>query len=138
MLKKIKIDTVFDAITKSCWKHGLQYETIIKNNEVIEIRLKSRREQVLFKFHKTDMVFVDDYEKFVLKMELLDIKRGVYITTGVFEGKVVKNYRRVFPFFNNVNIEDNVDFIKGQLGLWGKAAEVFKYKKLNFYRYLPN
>jgi hypothetical protein len=138
MLKRVKVDFIFEGLTKSCWKNGLEYETLMKNNEVLEIRVKGRKEEVLIKFHKANMVFLEDYERFLLMMETLGIKKGVYITTGVFEGRIIRNNKKAFPFTNNVKIEDNYAFIKSQLGIHVSAADVFKNKKLTFYNYLPS
>lgn len=138
VLKKIKMDMVFNAITNNCWKNGIQYETLIKNNEVLVMKLNGKKEVVLLKFHKSDMVFAEDYERLVLIMDELGIKKGIYITTGVFEAKIIKNLKKPFSTFHNIKIENNLAFIRGQLGLTGKAVDIFKYKKLTFLNYLPN
>jgi hypothetical protein len=137
LLKKIETDIIFDSITKSCWKNGIQFETLMKNREILEIKLKGRKEAVLFRFHKIEMIFLEDYERFVLNMEVCGAKRGIYITTGVFEGKILKNYKKIFPFYGTIKIIDNFYFIKSQLGFFGTSEEVFKRKNLKLFKYLP-
>lgn len=137
LIRKIKTEDVFDSITKSCWKSGIQYETLIKNPDMLDIKLKGRKEVVLIRFHKIDMVFSEDYEKFILRMEVNDVKKGIYITTGVFEGKIMKMHRKIFHLHRSVKEVDNFNFIKSQLGLYGSATEVFKNNKLKFFKYLP-
>lgn len=138
MIKKIRIDMIFDSITRSCWKSGIQYETIMKNAEILDIKLKGRKEVVLIRFHKAEMIFVEDYERFIIEMEVHGVKKGTYITTGVFEGKIIKTNNKAFPHSRQVKVVDYFNFIKSQLGMYGMAAEVFKTKKLRFYKYLPS
>jgi hypothetical protein len=138
MIKKIRIDMIFDSITRNCWKSGIQYETLMKNAEILDIKLKGRKEVVLIRFHKADMIFIEDYERFIIEMEVHGVKRGTYITTGVFEGKIIKINSKVYSLSRQVKVIDFFDFIKSQLGLYGIASEVFKSKKLRFYKYFPS
>jgi hypothetical protein len=138
MLRKVNIDTVFNTLTKDCWKNRIQYETILKNDSFLIIKLIGRRQKIIFKFHKADMVFIEDYEKFLGFIGNHNASKGIYICTGVFEGKVEKDLVVNFPLINNVKIEDGFHFIKRQLGLGGKAIEVFKSNKLSFLVYLPS
>jgi 2-hydroxy-3-keto-5-methylthiopentenyl-1-phosphate phosphatase len=137
MLRKINIDAVFNALTKECWRNDIQYKTILKDGNSLIIKLIGRKQIVLFRFHKTDMVFDEDYEKFVGLINIYSASKGVYICTGVFEGKVEKNFVSNFHFLNGIKIEDGFHFVKRNLGLRQKAAEIFKNNKFNFLVYLP-
>lgn len=136
MLKRMKTEVILDIITKCCWRYSIQYEILIKNLEILEIKLKGSNETVLLKFHKSGMVFHEDYEKFLLAMDVHGVRRGIYITSGVFEGRILKQHKNVFSK-KKVIIQDNFHFIKGQLGLKESAHNVFKLKKIDFFKYLP-
>ncbi|GIM30523.1 hypothetical protein CPJCM30710_31890 [Clostridium polyendosporum] len=135
-LKKIQIDMVFEILTKQCWKYGIQYEIIIKDKLELEIKLIGKREVVFLKFHKTLVVFKEDYNKFSNLAETLGADKAFYITTGVFQAEVYKlNQWKLFE--PRVVLEDNFHFIKKQLWMKRMYNENLKYKKLQFYRYLP-
>nr|WP_307905967.1 hypothetical protein [Clostridium botulinum] len=69
-------------------------------------------------------------------MKIYGVNKGVYITNGVFEVGLHKMENRTW-FYKKILLEDYRYFLKKQLGLRGKVSEVFKNKKINFYRYLP-
>lgn len=137
MMKKINIDTVFNALTKECWKNGIQYKTILKDGSSLIVRLIGRKQIILFKFHKTDMVFVEDYEKFISLIGIHSASKGIYICTGVFEGKVEKDFVTKFHFLDGIKIEDGFHFVKRHIGLRQKVIDIFKNNKFNFLVYLP-
>lgn len=137
MIRKINIDTVFSTFTKECWKNGIQYKTILKDENSFTIRLIGRKQITLFKFHKTDMVFVEDYEKFLGLINIYSASKGIYICTGVFEGKVEKDFISKFHFLDGIKIEDGFHFVKRNIGLRQKAIDIFKNNKFNFWVYLP-
>lgn len=137
IIKKIRTDTIFDSITKSCWKYSIQYETLLRNQEILDVKLKGRKEIILFRFHKVDMVFIEDYQRFTNNMEVHGVKRGVYITTGVFERKIINEFKKIIPVYRPVKMINNFDIAKSKLGLFGTSAEVFKHSKLKLFKYLP-
>jgi hypothetical protein len=137
MIKKLKTDHVFNSITKSCWKYDIQYETVIKNGEILELKLRGRKEAVLIRFHKVDKVFLEDYQRFTTNMEVHGVKRGIYITTGDFEDCIMKHYKKGIPFFRPIKLVNSFDLIKSRLGLHGSAGDVLRCKKIKFFRYLP-
>ena len=135
--KIIKVDSFYEALTKGCWKFGTQYNIIVKSNDVLEIKLSRGKKQIVIKFHKTLMVFMDDYERFLATLSRQNVKRGVYITTGVFEHKVIRSNRREIPTEKKVKLEDMFSFGRVQLGLWGKSQDMLRTRKLNLFKYLP-
>ena len=135
-LKKMKVDTILQCLTKDCWKNNIQYELIIKTNEMFIIKLFGRRTNSLFKYHNTEMVYIDDFKRFVYDFELSDASKAIYITTGVFEPKIIKLRHSMF-FNKKVKIYDNYAFIKNQLGFNGTVQEIFNKKKLKFFDYFP-
>lgn len=129
-LNIMNIDTIFQCLTKDCWVYGVQYDVVIKTQDYFIIKLFGRRKDVLIKYHKTDVVFSEDYDRFLYEVNLNESQRGVYITTGVFDFKISK-------FFNNkIIIEDNAHFIKYQLGFYATTKEVFYRRKIKFFKYL--
>ncbi len=135
-LKRITIDTVYEIITKNCWKYGIQYEVVVKNKELLDIRLQGSKTSKLIRFHKNNMVFIQDYNNFKSLMYVLEVKKGIYITTGVFEEKVFKANHN---FFNDksIKLEDNFDFIKKQIVMNPKHKNHIVYQYIDFQRYLP-
>lgn len=136
-IKYLKVDTFYEALTKGCWKFGIQYSILAKNNDTLEIKLCRGKKGVVIKFHKTLMVFMEDYERFLAALSRNSTSRGIYITTGVFEYKIINSYRRGISFDKKVKLEDMFSFGRGQIGLWGKSEEILSAKDLKLYKYLP-
>lgn len=134
--KKIDINIVYELLTKNCWKYGIQYEVIIKTKDLIEVRLYSEREEILFKFHKTPIVFIGEYNNFIDRLRACKVRKGIYITTGVFEEIILKSHSKRFEG-RKVILEDNFHFLKKQIWLKYKGKPL-KFKELQFYKYLPN
>jgi hypothetical protein len=135
--KALKVDCVCETLTKACWQFGTQYSIIVKNNDTLEIKLSRGKKEVIIKFHKTLMVFIDDYERFLATLSREKVNKGVYITTGVFEHKVIRNNRREIPTDRKIKLEDMFSFGRRQLGWKGKAEDMLRTRKLNLYKYLP-
>jgi len=129
-LNKMNIDIIFQCLTKDCWGYGIQYDIVIKTEDYFILKLFERRKDVLIKYHKTDLVFLEDYNRFLYELNLNKAQKGIYITTGVFD------FRKYNFFYNKVIIQDNMDFIKYQLGFYGTTKEVFHKKRIKFFKYL--
>lgn len=135
-LKKLTVNTITDSITKNCWKNNIQYDIILKNSEELLIKLDGRGKVWLLKYDKKTMIFYDEFDRFLNYMDIYKAEKGIYITIGFFETKILKSCHHVF--FNDVKLIDNIKFIKEQIGYCKKSDEVLKYGKLNFYSYFPN
>ncbi|GFP77527.1 hypothetical protein bsdtw1_03684 [Clostridium fungisolvens] len=127
---------VFKNLTKNCWIYGIQYEVIIKDRLTLEIKLIGKREKVLLKFNKTLVVFKEDYNSFIDLVELMEVDKAYFITTGVFQAEIYKlnNWKLSYP---KVFLEDSKAFLKRQIWSKKKYNEHLKYDKLDFNRYLP-
>lgn len=135
-MKKIKLDNILQCINKECWKINIQCSVILRTNDAIILKLEGVRETILLKYHRTDMIFVEDFDRFINILKSYKVNKGVYITTGVFEAKIAKITNH-FLFGNRVKLEDNFRFLKRQLGWKGKTEDTIKNNKLKFYHYLP-
>jgi hypothetical protein len=135
-LKRIKIDTILQRVAKLCWKYNIQYEIILKTNEMLIIKLIGNIETVAFKYHKTDMVLRKEVDFFLSKLDEIRASKGVYITTGEFERIEKYRVRNIFSKKDCI-LENKLAFIKKHLGLRGKAANELKIDRLKFYKYLP-
>lgn len=135
-LKKLTINTIADNITKNCWKNNIQYDVILKNSDELLIKLEGRSKMWLLKYDKSAMVFYDEFDKFLNYMDIYKAEKGIYITIGVFEPKILKSCHHIF--YSDVKLIDSIKFIKEQLGFRKKCEEIFKYGKLNFYAYFPD
>lgn len=136
---KINIDTVFNIIEKNCWEYGIQYQLMIKTPFVLEIILIGRKQTKYLRFHKTYMVFKEDYIRFESVVKDADYSKAYYITNGVFEGNIEKlNHQSLLWSATRVKLISNVDFLIHQQWLSEPYNSVFKFKKLDFYRYLPD
>lgn len=136
-LKIIQVDNFYETLTKSCWKLEIHYSLIVKNSDILEIKLCRGKKEVIIKFHKTLMVFMEDYERFVATLSRHNVKKGIYITTGVFEHKVIRNNRSKIPTEKKVKLEDMFSFGRSQIGLLGKSQDMLRSRRLNLYKYLP-
>lgn len=136
-LKKVKTDLVLKVLTKICWNCGIQYEIIIKRYDVLILKLTGKKENIIFKYHKTDMVFMEDYQRFLNYIDEYSAQKGVYITTGVFENKILSDLNH-FIFNDKVKLVDCISFIRYQLGLFNDTYKAFTKDTLKFYRYLPD
>ncbi len=134
--RKIKIDEILQRLTKLCWKNNIHYEVLFKTKDILIIELTGNQQVVFFKYHKTDRVSKEDLDFFMGSMEQSRANKGVYITTGIFEGKSVA-YSSSREVRKDIFLEDSFSFAKGNLGIRGKALKEFKTDRLNFYKYLP-
>ncbi|WP_139905497.1 hypothetical protein [Clostridium thermarum] len=136
IINNLKVDTFYLSLTKGCWKFGIQHEILLKNAGVLEIKLYRGRKALIIKFHKTATVFMGDYERFLDMLKRHGINKGVYITSGVFEQKIINSYRRRLRSDNKVKLEDMTRFGRGQLGWSRRSEEILKEKTLKLYKYL--
>lgn len=135
ILRKIKINMVEDIITNACWKFGIQYKIVFKTSNIILMDLKGNKTHFILEYHRCNIVEMKNFNIFINVMFQYNVDKGIYITTGTFENKIVKLCDDAN--FANVRLVDNFKFIKEQLGICGRAADIFKKSRLNFYRYLP-
>lgn len=139
-LRKINIEAILRLIIRNCEEKDIKNEILEKRHDYILVKLYGKKEKTLLKYHRTDMVFSEDYNEFLNKMKKEhdneEAIRGVYITSGIFETQIHKNENKLF-FRKKVILDDYTYFMKKQLGLRGKTVNVFKQRKLNFYKYLP-
>lgn len=136
-LKRMKIDSIIRILDKNCKMKGVEYVILEKNYNSVSLHLKGKYKENLFRYHRTDMVFKEDYEEFLNAMKNQGINKGIYITTGVFEAGLHKRENRTW-FFKKIVLEDYRYFFKRQLGLRGRVSDLFKNKKISFYKYLPD
>lgn len=132
-LKKTDITYVFNTISRICWKNNINYKLLFKNEDILSMRLKGSFESVIIWFHHTNIVKIEDYNRFIIDIENNNSKRGVYITSGSFA-----EYIQKINNDNRIILEDNGSFLIKQLGLNFNTDDIFKKRYLNFYRYLPN
>lgn len=137
ILRKISIDKIYEILTKNCWEYGIQLEIIMKSSELIEVRLQGRRESTLFKFHKTNMIFLEDYYRFKNLMEDVEVTEGVYITTGVFEQGIF-NITNYHFGSRKIILQDNFQFIKKQIWMNPRHKNCLVLNCIDFSRYLPD
>lgn len=135
-IKKIPIDDILKLIIKNCEDRSVRYKILEKNHDTICIDLFGKKEKVLLKYHKSDMVFREDYNEFINKLKREHVDKGIYITTGLFEAEIHKNENKLL-YLKKILLDDYYCFFKKQIRLFGKADTVFDKKQLNFYRYLP-
>lgn len=136
-IRKIKIDNILNCITKNCWKYNIQYQVILKNNDILIIKIIGKSESILLKYHRVNMVFLFDFDSFINCIDYYNVKRAIYITTGQFHDRIT----RFFKGRSNkkdILLEDSFNFIKYQLGVTGKGKEILNNEKLKFFKYFPD
>jgi hypothetical protein len=137
MFRKLKVDEIFECITKTCWQYGVQYETVIKSNDYVALKMYGTKKSGLFIFQKTLVVFFDEYERAIrYGSGQNEVDSIVYITTGVFDGIVKENNKNFFKK-HKIKLIDGDDFVKCQLGLTYKAHNVFKNRQLRLLKFIP-
>lgn len=132
-LRKTDITFVFNTIAKICWKNNVNYKLLFKNENILSMRLKGSFESVIIWFHHTNIVNIEDYNRFIIEVENNKSQKGVYITSGNFVNHIFKMNND-----NKILLEDNKSFLIKQLGLNFSTDDIFNKKYLNFYRYMPN
>lgn len=136
---KITVDAIFNIIEKNCWEYGIQYQLMIKTPLVLEILLIGRKETKYLRFHKTYMVFKEDFIRFQNLLKDTEYNKAYYVTNGVFEGCIEKlNHQGKLWGGSKIKLINNLDFLVHQQWMHQPYNSVFKFKKLDFYRYLPD
>lgn len=135
-LKKINVDSIHQNISKSCWHYGIKDEVIIKNNEMLLIKLTGEKRTMILKYHKTDVVLWDELEKLMKVMEFQGVERAVYITTGIFDAGI-KEYSSQSNLASSLQLVDCVKFVRKQLGLMGSVSKCITKDKICFMEYMP-
>ncbi len=135
---KIDMKTVYDIITKNCWEYGIQYILLMKTPFVLEVGIIGRRDRVLIKFHKTQKVYSYDMISFREFFLASDYTRAYYITTGSFHKEHKEgSWNLSFLGRRQVKTISSKDFLIRQEWMTQPYYSHFKYKKLDFYPYLP-
>lgn len=137
IMKKLDLDNIDKGISKICWNSGIEYEAIVKKPETLLLLLRGKKDILLLKFVKKDMIFLEEFESYLDDLYKYDVTKGVYITTGVFEQRI-RDKCSFIPMYKKIKLVDKYNFIKDQLGVNGKALEVFKENRFKLYKYLPN
>ena len=137
IMKKLDLDNIDKGISKICWNSGIEYEAILKKPETLLLLLRGKKDVLLLKFVKKDMIFLEEFESYLDDLYKYDVTKGVYITTGVFEQRI-RDKCSFIPMYKKIKLVDKYNFIKDQLGVNGKALEVFKENRFKLYKYLPN
>lgn len=137
LIRRLKVAKFYESLSKGCWEFGVQERVIIKNDELLEIKLSRRDKEVLIRFHKTLKVLLDDYVKFINTLRENNLHRGVYITTGEFDRDIIDRYYVLTGYGYRVILEDGMSFGRKQIGWKGKARDILVYKKFKLARYIP-
>ncbi|MCY6355807.1 hypothetical protein [Clostridium sp. ZS2-4] len=133
-LRRLKINTLLDLLIRNCKEKNIIYNVLEQTKSEMLVELTGSKEKILLKYDRADMVFDEEYNNFIDKMKKNQANKGIYITSGLFQGGL-HGSRIIFP--KEVIMQDYTYFMKSQLGLRGKTIDIFKNKKLNFYKYLP-
>lgn len=136
-LKNIKVDSIRQNISKSCWRYGIKDEVIIKNHEMLLIKLTGKKRTMILKYHKTDIVLWEELEKLMKIMESQGVEKAVYITTGTFDVSI-KEYSSQSNLIKSLQLVDSVKFVRKQLGLLGNVSKCITKDKICFMEYMPD
>ncbi|MDP4144598.1 MAG: hypothetical protein Q8936_09010 [Bacillota bacterium] len=134
-LNKITISTIFKCIAKNCWENNINYEVLFRSSNILVIKIIGTREDIIIKYHRTDMVSQNDFIGLMQYMEENFVDKGVYITTGIFDRVVFR--RKDKANLKKIKLENGIQFLKRHLGLLLKAEAIFNHKKFSFHEYIP-
>ena len=130
-LRKIEIDEIYTIVNNECWSYGIQYQVIYKNSEILIMAIEGRKGEILFLYHKCIKEGKEKYLSLVNLSSKFDYYCCVYITTG--------ETSRTFStegFDQKIKLVDSFHFVKGQIGFWGKAKDIFDKRNLFFLNYI--
>lgn len=136
ILKRIRIETIFQRLSKLCWNYNIQCETIIKTNNLLILRLIGPKETILFKYHKAEVILRCEIDIFLNEIDENYATRGYYISTGIFEKYGNESIQNLFRKKDLIT-ESGKAFITNNLRGFGKAGENFTLNRINFIKYLP-
>lgn len=115
----MKINDVFNKLTRDAWKSNVQYKVIYKDKNVLKLILMSNRSTYLFMYEKIAKIKEDEVRAFITSVKELEVDKGYYIITGTIESDILTPSKIV--------LEDIIKFSKYQKN----------YNSISFYRYMP-
>lgn len=115
----MKINDVFNKLTRDAWKSNVQYKVIYKDKNVLKLILMSNRSTYLFMYEKIAKIKEDEVIAFITSVKELEVDKGYYIITGTIESDILTPSKIV--------LEDIIKFSKYQKN----------YNSISFYRYMP-
>lgn len=130
-LRKIEIDEIYTIINNECWSYDIQYEVICKNSEILIMKIEGIKGEILFFYHKCVRDFREKYLSLISATSDYDYYCCIYITTGIFAKTFFTE-----GFEHKIKLIDSFHFVKGQIGIFGKARNVFDERKLVFLNYI--
>lgn len=115
----MKINDVFNKLTRDAWKSNVQYKVIYKDKNVLKLILMGNRSTYLFMYEKIAKIKEDEVRAFITSVKELEVDKGYYIITGTIESDILTPSKIV--------LEDIIKFSKYQKN----------YNSISFYRYMP-
>lgn len=115
----MKINDVFNKLTRDAWKSNVQYKVIYKDKNVLKLILMGNRSTYLFMYEKIAKIKEDEVTAFITSVKELEVDKGYYIITGTIESDILTPSKIV--------LEDIIKFSKYQKN----------YNSISFYRYMP-
>lgn len=118
-IKNMKINDIFNKLTRDAWKSNVQYKVIYKDKSVLQLILISNRNTYFLRYEKIDIIKEEEVKTFITSVKELGVDKGYYIVTGTIESNILTPSKIV--------LEDIIKFSKYQK----------KYNNISFYRYMP-
>ena len=118
-IKSMKINEIFNKLTRDAWKSNVQYKVIYKDQRKLDILLMGSIGIYFFKYEKIESITSKEIGEFEKQVKNLNVDKGYYIITGeTLDNNLI---------YSKVVTEDIIQFTKHQKN----------YKNINFYRYMP-
>ena len=118
-IKNMKINDIFNKLTRDAWKSNVQYKVIYKDKSILKLILMSNRNAYFFRYEKIDIIREEEVKAFITNVKELEVDKGYYIVTGRIESNILTPSKIV--------LEDILQFSKYQKN----------YNSISFYRYMP-
>ncbi len=137
-MKKLSVKKLAALYMGSLTKKHDGFNILKENSEYVDIlSWKGSTRRYLFRYHKCQIVFQDQYEEFITLAEKNRVNRAFYITCGTFEEKIY-NYHRMGGIMRGYWVEliDCFELVKKSLGLRRKWISI-KCKNDIFDLYSP-
>jgi hypothetical protein len=117
-IKKLSVKKFIDWYIKSLTEKHDDFKIVIQNSEYTDILTWSGNTRYLFRYHKCQMVFSDQFDSFETLIDINKVNKAFYITCGMFEEKILR-HKKTSNMLSNCKLYtiDGFHLVKRILGL---------------------
>jgi hypothetical protein len=102
-IKKISVKKFIDWYIKKLTEKHDDFKLIIQNSEYADILTWKGNVKYLFRYHRCQMVFSEQFDSFETLIDVNNVNRAFYITCGVFEEDILR-HKKTKGIFSNCKV----------------------------------